>query len=90
MLLVFNKLKNVGEDRLANFDTLKLIITDKTIRINEKNQPRRTSENVANIIFITNNSYPVKIESGDRRYVVLACNGNYKIIMITGITYITV
>ena len=78
MLLVLNELKNVGEDRLANFDTLKSIITDKTIRINEKNQPRRTSENVANLIFITNNSYPVKIESGDRRYVVLACNGKYK------------
>ena len=78
MLLVLNELKNVGEDRLANFDTLKSIITDKTIRINEKNQPRRTSENVANLIFVTNNSYPVKIESGDRRYVVLLCNGKYK------------
>ena len=78
MLLVLNELKNVGEDRLANFDTLKSIITDKTIRINEKNQPRRTSENVSNLIFVTNNSYPVKIESGDRRYVVLACNGKYK------------
>ena len=78
MLLVLNELKNCGDDRLANFDTLKSIITDKTIRINEKNQPRRTSENVANLIFVTNNSYPVKIESGDRRYVVLACNGKYK------------
>ena len=78
MLLVLNELKNVGDDRLANFNSLKSIITDKTIRINEKNQPRRTSENVANFIFVTNNSYPVKIESGDRRYVVLSCNGKYK------------
>ena len=78
MLLILNELKNAGEDRLANFDTLKSIVTDKTIRINEKNQPRRTSENVSNLIFVTNNSYPVKIESGDRRYVVLACNGKYK------------
>ena len=78
MLLVLNELKNVGEDRLANFDTLKSIITDKTVRINVKNQPRRTSENVCNCIFVTNNSYPVKIESGDRRYVVLLCNGKYK------------
>ena len=78
MLIVLNELKNVGDDRLANFNSLKSIITDKLIRINEKNQPRRTSENVGNFIFVTNNAFPVKIEEGDRRYVVLACNGKYK------------
>ena len=78
MLLVLNELKNAGEDRLANFNALKSIITDKVIRINEKNQPRRTSENVANFIFCTNNAFPVKIEMGDRRYVVMACNGVHK------------
>ena len=78
MLIVLNELKNVGDDRLANFNSLKSIITDKLIRINEKNQPRRTSENVANFIFVTNNSFPVKIEAGDRRYVVLMCNGARK------------
>ena len=78
MLIVLNELRNIGEERLANFDSLKSIITDKTIRINEKFQPRRTAENVSNFIFVSNNAYPVKIESGDRRYVVLACNGKYK------------
>ncbi|KAH0803548.1 Poxvirus D5 protein [Histomonas meleagridis] len=78
MLIVLNELKNVGDDRLANFNSLKSIITDKLIRINEKNQSRRTSENVANFVFVTNNSFPVKIEAGDRRYVVLMCNGKYK------------
>ena len=78
MLLVLNELKNAGEDRLANFNALKSVITDKVIRINEKNQPRRTSENVANFIFCTNNSFPVKIEMGDRRYVVMSCNGVHK------------
>ena len=39
MLLVLNECKNSGEDRLANFDALKSLITDKSIRINEKNQP---------------------------------------------------
>ncbi|KAH7831344.1 putative Poxvirus D5 protein [Monocercomonoides exilis] len=37
MLIVLNELKNVGDDRTANFDALKSIITDSTIRINEKN-----------------------------------------------------
>ncbi|KAI5540832.1 hypothetical protein TVAGG3_0043110 [Trichomonas vaginalis G3] len=78
MFLVLNELKNVGEDRLANFNALKSIITDNEIRINEKNQPRRTAQNVANFIFVTNNVYPVKIEVGDRRYVVLRVNGKYK------------
>ena len=33
---------------------------------------------MSNFIFVSNNAYPVKIESGDRRYVVLACNAKYK------------
>ncbi|KAH7814946.1 putative Poxvirus D5 protein [Monocercomonoides exilis] len=72
MLIVLNELKNCGDDRLANFNALKSVITENIIRINEKNQPRRTAENVANFIFVTNHSFPVKIETGDRRYVVLA------------------
>ena len=78
MFIVLNELKNCGDDRMANFNSLKSIITDNTIRINEKNQPRRNSQNVANFIFVTNNAYPVKIETGDRRYVVFQCNGKYK------------
>lgn len=78
ILIVLNELKNVGDERLANFNSLKSIITDNSIEVNEKFQPRRTAENVANFIFVTNNSYPVKIESGDRRYVVCSCNGIHK------------
>ena len=37
MLIVLNELKNCGDERMANFNALKSIITDKTIRINEKN-----------------------------------------------------
>ncbi|KAH7830960.1 putative Poxvirus D5 protein [Monocercomonoides exilis] len=79
MLIALNELKNVGDDRTADFDALKSIITDSTIRINEKNQPRRTAENEANFIFVTNHSFPVKVEIGDRRYVVCDCDSNYKI-----------
>ena len=39
---------------------------------------RKTSENVANFIFCTNNAFPVKIEAGDRRYVVLSASGIHK------------
>jgi hypothetical protein len=78
VFIVLNELKNAGEERTANFDALKSIITDPTIRINEKNQPRRDAENVANFVMITNHSFPVKIESGDRRYLVLQVNPQYK------------
>ncbi|OHS94020.1 Poxvirus D5 protein [Tritrichomonas foetus] len=70
MLIVLNEMMNYGEGRSSNFDALKSIITDPIIRINEKCQPRRTAQNVANIIFCSNNAVPVKITEGDRRYVV--------------------
>jgi hypothetical protein len=76
MLIVLNELQNSGENRLSNFDALKSILTDNTIRVNEKNQPRRTAQNVANFIFVTNNAFPVKIEVSDRRYVVLVVSGH--------------
>ena len=78
MLIVLNELSNCSNGKQINFNTLKSIITDNTIRINEKNQPRRTAENVANFIFVTNNSFPVKIEAGDRRYVVMSVNAKHK------------
>ena len=40
-LIILNEVKNGGDDRMAYFNAPKSIITDKTIRINEKNQPRR-------------------------------------------------
>ena len=78
MFIVLNELSNCGVNCFADFNSLKSIITDDTIRINEKNQPRRTAENVANFIFVTNNSFPVRIELGDRRYVVLAVSATHK------------
>ena len=78
MLIILNELKNCGDDRMSNFNALKSIITDDTIRINEKLQPRRTAQNLANFIFVSNNAFPVKIETGDRRYVVSFVNGKYK------------
>lgn len=78
MLIVCNEMRNVGTSRLTNFDTLKSIISDSRIYINEKYQPKRTSENVANLIICSNNTFPVKIESGDRRYLVLDVNPKYK------------
>ncbi|KAH7819315.1 putative Poxvirus D5 protein [Monocercomonoides exilis] len=78
MLIVLDELKNVGDDRTANFDALKSVITDSSIRVNEKNQPRRTAENVANFIFVTDHTYTAKIEIGNRICVVCDCYSKYK------------
>ncbi|KAA6371044.1 MAG: hypothetical protein EZS28_033429 [Streblomastix strix] len=78
MLGIANELKNFGEARYSNMDALKSIITDNQIRINEKNQPLRTAENVMNLIMVTNNDFPIKIEANDRRYVVCRCKAVHK------------
>ena len=77
MLIVCNELRNMSNGYVANIDALKAIITDPTIRINEKNQPRRTADNVANFIFISNNSKPLIIPPNDRRYLVLDVNAKF-------------
>ncbi len=71
MLIVCNELKNVGASRLTNFDALKSIISDYRLRVNQKYVPSHEADNPANLIMCSNNAYPVKIESGDRRYLVL-------------------
>ncbi|KAA6390846.1 MAG: hypothetical protein EZS28_013630 [Streblomastix strix] len=52
---------------------MKSIISDPTIRINEKNQPRRTAENVMNIIYVSNADSPVQLDTDDKRHLVCAC-----------------
>lgn len=69
MLCVGNELKNVGDERAANFDCLKSVITEYDIRYNEKGIPRRDGENNANFIFMSNNAYAIKVEVDDRRFV---------------------
>jgi hypothetical protein len=77
LLIVLNEAKNISDrDQVANWDKMKTIITDPVIRIEEKFMPTRDIENIANLIFVSNNANPVKIENGDRRYVVTRCNGS--------------
>lgn len=78
MLIVANELRNFGRARLSNHDSLKSIITDTDIRINEKNVPRHNAENVANLILCTNNDFPIKVEHGDRHYLILRVAGDKK------------
>lgn len=69
-LLILNELQRIDSNKYLNSDALKSVITDKSININQKNEPERLCENVANFIMVSNNEIPIKIESSDRRYVV--------------------
>ena len=69
-LLVLNELQSIDVNKYLNSDALKSVITDKKTNINQKNEPERLCENVANFIMVSNNNVPIKIESTDRRYMV--------------------
>jgi hypothetical protein len=78
VFIALNEARNAGEDRFANFDKLKAYIVAPSIDISEKYVKKHSTENVLNIVFTTNNDYPIKIEKGDRRYYVLMVSGRYK------------
>ncbi|KAA6391051.1 MAG: hypothetical protein EZS28_013417, partial [Streblomastix strix] len=78
MLAIASEMKNFGESRMSNMDALKSINTESTFAINEKYVPKHEVENVVNIIIVTNNIFPLKIENSDRRYVVCKCNSVHR------------
>jgi hypothetical protein len=54
--------------------TLKKLITENTIQINQKHVPAITMPNLCNLIFFTNNSWAVPVDHVDRRYCILETN----------------
>ncbi|KAA6376855.1 MAG: hypothetical protein EZS28_027619, partial [Streblomastix strix] len=73
MFAVLNEMMNYNDSKKGVATVMKSIISDLTIRINEKNQPRRTAENVMNIIYVTNADMPVQLDTDDRRHLVCTC-----------------
>jgi hypothetical protein len=73
-----NEANNNDEGKRANFNTLKSIVTEHELTINEKNVPKVTSENVVNFCLTSNNEYPIVIEKGDGRYLICECNPEHK------------
>ncbi|KAA6371511.1 MAG: hypothetical protein EZS28_032963, partial [Streblomastix strix] len=78
MFAVLNEMMNYNESKKGTAQAMKTIITDKTIRINEKNQPRRRAENVINTIIVTNNDYPIQLDNSDGRYLVIKCKAVHR------------
>ena len=77
-LLVLNELQSIDANKYLNSDALKSVITDSKVNINQKNEPERLAENVANFIMVSNNNIPIKIEPTDRRYLVTKTSDKHR------------
>ncbi|KAA6375603.1 MAG: hypothetical protein EZS28_028869 [Streblomastix strix] len=73
MFAVQNEMMNYNDSKKGVATVMKSIISDLTIRINERNQPGRAAENLMNIICVTNADMPVQLDTDDRRHLVCAC-----------------
>ena len=73
LLTVLNEISNYGGAHRSN-DYLKSIITDETLTIEPKGKEAYSIRDCGRFVFLTNNSWAVKVESRDRRYVVIECS----------------
>ena len=60
------------------FDTMKKLITNKTIHIEIKNGAKFEIDDFMNFLLFTNNQFSIKVEDGDARYAIFKCNPIYK------------
>ena len=68
-LAIINELMTLGRLEVAN--RLKTVITEPTLRIEEKYSTTYTIPNYLNLLCFTNHRNAVPIESGDRRWLVI-------------------
>ncbi|KAI5485965.1 hypothetical protein TVAGG3_0933010, partial [Trichomonas vaginalis G3] len=76
-LIVCNELQSIDTTKVLNSDALKSLITDKVGVVERKYKDQRVCENVANFIMVSNNVVPMKLESSDRRYVVVRTSDSH-------------
>jgi len=71
MIIAFNEVAYDNTTRNSANSKIKAIITDPELQINEKNVKAYFVRNYANCLFYSNESIPVLIEVGDRRFNVV-------------------
>ena len=71
MIIAFNEVAYDNSTRNSANSKIKAIITDPELQINEKNVKAYFVRNYANCLFYSNESIPVLIEDGDRRFNVV-------------------
>lgn len=70
-LVVFDEVRNIGENKFRVMEKLKPLITDPFVELNRKYETGRNVENVANYMLFTNHHDALPISDGDRRFFVL-------------------
>jgi hypothetical protein len=76
--LLINIDETSGKDTIPASQQLKNHITSKHFNYEAKGVDPITLVNINRFVFTTNNQTPIKIESGDRRYVVFQCSDEKK------------
>ena len=56
---------------------MKSLITEDEVIIDQKNERKRTAENVSSFVMISNDAIPVRISKNDRRYLFCDCSPKY-------------
>jgi hypothetical protein len=62
----------------ATFDSMKKLITNKTIKIEIKGGRKFEIDDYMNFILFTNHQFSIKVEKSDARYFITECNPEYK------------
>jgi hypothetical protein len=78
ILVICNELQSLDNATHVNIDCFKNLIIYNTYTIESKFVNARTINKLANFIFDSNNYLPLKIENGNRRYVIFKTNDVYK------------
>jgi hypothetical protein len=74
VFVVCNEMQQSEYSKFLNGDALKSIITEYDIDYESKFINKRAGECVANLMFFSNHELPIRLENGDRRYVVVKCS----------------
>jgi len=73
-----NEMQDESNAKFLNGDALKSIITEYPIEYESKFVNKREGENVINLIFYSNHELPIRLENGDRRYLVIKVSNKRK------------
>jgi hypothetical protein len=71
---VCNELKSDKDNKAVDTQQLKSLNTENSFVVNEKFVRKREAQNVVNLVFISNNMAPFKVDIDDRRYLYLQCS----------------
>jgi hypothetical protein len=77
IFVVADELTSADGNYHGTFDAMKSMITCSQMSIEIKGGRKFQTDSFINMMLLTNNSFSVKVEKGDRRYFILDCDERY-------------